>query len=192
MKQSYRRSHAPKLELSEKKEVERSYHESEGPVSKKSGGATVGDASAVRLDKRPRKAKGGAWTRKEGQNPEGGLNAKGRAAAKREGNDLKPPAPHPKTDREAARRKSFCARMSGMKKKLTSSETANDPDSRINKSLRVWNCADGGEVWDKPRPKSLGEPKALSSKQKSSAKAAAKAAGRPYPNLVDNMRAAKK
>ena len=48
------------------------------------------------------------------------------------------------------------------------------------------------QVWDKPRPKGLGKSKALSSDQKSSAKAAAKAAGRPYPNLVDNMRAAKK
>jgi len=50
----------------------------------------------------------------------------------------------------------------------------------------------GGEVWDKPRPKDLGKPKKLSSAKKSSAKAMAKAAGRPYPNLVDNMRAAKK
>ena len=50
----------------------------------------------------------------------------------------------------------------------------------------------GGEVWDKPRPKSLGKSKPLSSKKKSAAKAAAKAAGRPYPNLVDNMRAARK
>ena len=38
------------------------------------------------------------------------------------------------------RRKSFCARMGGMKKKLTSKKTANDPNSRINKSLRAWNC----------------------------------------------------
>jgi len=44
-------------------------------------------------------------------------------------------------------------------------------------------------VWAKVRPKSLGKPKALSSAQKSTAKAAAKKAGRPYPNLVDNMRA---
>ena len=50
----------------------------------------------------------------------------------------------------------------------------------------------GGEVWDKPRPKDLGKPKKLSPAKKSSAKAAAKAAGRPYPNLVDNMRAARK
>jgi hypothetical protein len=46
-------------------------------------------------------------------------------------------------------------------------------------------------VWDKKRPKSLGKPKVLTSAKKSAAKAAAKKAGRPYPNLVDNMRAAK-
>jgi hypothetical protein len=52
--------------------------------------------------------------------------------------------------------------------------------------------AKGGEVWDKPRPKDLGKPKKLSTAKKSAAKAAAKAAGRPYPNLVDNMRMARK
>lgn len=52
--------------------------------------------------------------------------------------------------------------------------------------------AEGGEVWDKARPKDLGIPKKLSPAKKSSAKAAAKAGGRPYPNLVDNMRAARK
>jgi hypothetical protein len=36
--------------------------------------------------------------------------------------------------------------MKGMKKKLTSAKTANDPDSRINKSLRAWNCREGGAV----------------------------------------------
>jgi hypothetical protein len=45
-------------------------------------------------------------------------------------------------------------------------------------------------VWDKPNPKK--ESKPLTPKQKASAKAKAKAAGRPYPNLIDNMRAAKK
>lgn len=45
-------------------------------------------------------------------------------------------------------------------------------------------------VWAKARPKALGAAEPLSSRQKSSAKASAKAAGRPYPNLVDNMRAA--
>ena len=52
--------------------------------------------------------------------------------------------------------------------------------------------AKGGEVWNKPRPKELGKPKKMSSTKKSKAKAMAKAAGRSYPNLVDNMRAAKK
>jgi hypothetical protein len=47
------------------------------------------------------------------------------------------------------------------------------------------------EIWNKPRPKGLGKPKALTSTQKTKAKAAAKKAGRPYPNLVDNMRAAR-
>jgi hypothetical protein len=51
--------------------------------------------------------------------------------------------------------------------------------------------AKGGEVWDKPRPKGIGKPKALSSAKKASAKKSAAAAGRPYPNLIDNMRAAR-
>ena len=46
-------------------------------------------------------------------------------------------------------------------------------------------------VWEKKRPKSIGKPKALTPAKKASAKGAAKKAGRPYPNLVDNMRAAK-
>ena len=55
--------------------------------------------------------------------------------------NLKPPAPNAKAGtKDGNRRKSFCARMSGMKKKLTSEKTRNDPDSRINKSLRAWNC----------------------------------------------------
>jgi hypothetical protein len=82
-----------------------------------------------------------AWTRKEGKNPSGGLNAKGRASAKKQGMNLKPPQPE-----GGSRRDSFCARMSGMKKKLTSEKTAKDPNSRINKSLRAWNCAEGGFV----------------------------------------------
>ena len=47
-------------------------------------------------------------------------------------------------------------------------------------------------VWDKKRPKGLGKPKSLSVKKKKAAKARAKAAGRPWPNLVDNMAAARK
>jgi hypothetical protein len=95
-------------------------------------------------------AKGGstpAWTRKEGKNPEGGLNAKGVASYRRAnpGSKLKTavttkPSKLDPDSKSAKRRKSFCSRMSGMKKKLTSSKTANDPNSRINKSLRKWNC----------------------------------------------------
>jgi hypothetical protein len=79
-----------------------------------------------------------AWQRKEGKNPAGGLNAKGRASYNR-ANPGKPglKAPQPEG---GSRKKSFCARMGGMKKKLTSSKTANDPNSRINKSLRKWKC----------------------------------------------------
>jgi hypothetical protein len=85
-------------------------------------------------------AKSPAWQRAEGKNPKGGLNAKGRASAKKQGMNLKPPAPNPKTKKDAARRKSFCARMKGMKAKNTGSKAAKDPNSRINKSLRAWNC----------------------------------------------------
>jgi hypothetical protein len=88
-------------------------------------------------------AKSPAWQTKEGKDPKGGLNAKGRAsynAANPGKPGLKPPAPNPKTKEDEGRRKSFCARMQGMKKKLTSSKTANDPNSRINKSLKAWNC----------------------------------------------------
>jgi hypothetical protein len=79
-----------------------------------------------------------AWTRKEGKNQEGGLNEKGRRAYEREnpGSDLK--APSKKVGNK--RRKKFCSRMKGMKEKLTSAKTARDPNSRINKSLRAWNC----------------------------------------------------
>ena len=81
---------------------------------------------------------GAAWTKKSGKNESGGLNEKGRKSYEREnpGSDLKRPSKKVGNPR----RKSFCARMKGMKKKLTSSKTANDPDSRINKSLRAWNC----------------------------------------------------
>jgi len=81
---------------------------------------------------------GAAWTRKAGKNKSGGLNEKGRKSYEKEnpGSDLKAPSKKVGNPRRA----SFCARMKGMKKKLTSSKTANDPDSRINKSLRKWNC----------------------------------------------------
>ena len=78
-----------------------------------------------------------AWTRKEGKSESGGLNEKGRKSyeAANPGSNLKAPQPE-----GGSRKKSFCARMRGMKKKLTSKKTANDPNSRINKSLRKWKC----------------------------------------------------
>ena len=81
---------------------------------------------------------GAAWTRKAGKNKSGGLNEKGRKSYEREnpGSDLKAPSKKVGNPRRA----SFCARMKGMKKKLTSKKTASDPDSRINKALRKWKC----------------------------------------------------
>ena len=90
-------------------------------------------------------AKTAAWTRKEGKNSKGGLNEAGRRSYEKQhpGSNLKPPvkkAEAAKSKKSAARRKSFCARMEGMKKRNTSSKTAKDPNSRINKSLRAWDC----------------------------------------------------
>ena len=88
-----------------------------------------------------------AWQRKEGKNPEGGLNKAGIASYRREnpGSKLQmavttKPSKLKPGSKAANRRKSFCARMGGMKKRLTSAKTARDPDSRINKALRKWNC----------------------------------------------------
>jgi hypothetical protein len=83
------------------------------------------------------------WQRKAGQNPEGGLNAAGRASLRAAGKDIKPPVKRheaAKSPTSAKRRIAFCRRMKGMKAKLTSAKTANDPNSRINKSLRAWEC----------------------------------------------------
>jgi hypothetical protein len=234
----------------------------------------------------------GAWTRKEGKNPEGGLNAKGRASLKAQGQDIKPPVSSKqaaKSPKAAARRKSFCARMGGMEGPM---KDESGKPTRKALALRKWDCrAEGGlidvegrritpspdllslqelsrfelpsqgggggggmgpsprmapqpaaiqtrqqmpiartsgyvgptlrgdnfqisagagrrgslgvggrlafkegglAVWDKDRPDDLAKPKALSVKKKSAAKRRAKAAGRPYPNLVDNIAAARK
>ena len=81
-------------------------------------------------------AKTPAWQRKEGKNPSGGLNAKGRASYNRAtGGNLK--APSKKVGNK--RRASYCARWKGMKKKITSTKTANDPNTRINTAVRAWN-----------------------------------------------------
>ena len=89
-----------------------------------------------------------AWQRKAGKSESGGLNAKGVASYRRAnpGSKLKTavttkPSKLKKGSKSAKRRLSFCRRMRGMKKKLTSAKTARDPNSRINKSLRKWHCS---------------------------------------------------
>ena len=85
------------------------------------------------------KYKGGgkipAWQRKEGKNPEGGLNEKGRKSyeEKNPGSDLKAPQPE-----GGSRRDSFCARMKGMRKRQKSSN--NTGKDRLSLSLKKWNC----------------------------------------------------
>ena len=92
-------------------------------------------------------AKTPAWQRKEGKSKSGGLNRKGIASYIKANpcSNLSmavttKPSKLKKGSKAAKRRKSFCARMKGMKKKLTSKKTARNPNSRINKSLRKWNC----------------------------------------------------
>jgi hypothetical protein len=84
---------------------------------------------------------------KKDQNPSGGMSKSGVDRYNREnpGHHLKmavttEPSKLKAGSKAANRRKSFCARMGGMKKRLTGSKTAHDPDSRINKALRKWNC----------------------------------------------------
>lgn len=85
-------------------------------------------------------AEGGAWTRKEGKNPEGGLNAKGRASLKAQGHDIKPPVSAKqakKSPKAAARRRSFCARMGGMEGPM---KDENGKPTRKALALRKWDC----------------------------------------------------
>jgi Domain of unknown function (DUF6321) len=85
-------------------------------------------------------AKTPAWTRKAGKNPAGGLNAKGRASAKAQGMNLKPPVSSKqakKSPKAAARRKSFCARMSGMPGAMKDEKGR---PTRKALSLRKWDC----------------------------------------------------
>ena len=92
-------------------------------------------------------ARSPAWQRKAGKSKSGGLNKKGVASHRKAnpGSKLQTavttkPSKLKKGSKASKRRKSFCARMKGMKKRLTSAKTARDPNSRINKSLRKWNC----------------------------------------------------
>lgn len=72
------------------------------------------------------------------QDPKGGLNAAGRAHYKKtEGANLKPPAPNPKNEKDAARRKSFCARMGGNPGPM---KDENGKPTRKALSLKAWNC----------------------------------------------------
>lgn len=106
----------------------------------KSWSKTVKAGSAIQV--LAKLAASAAWQRSEGKNPEGGLNAKGRASYNAStGGNLKAPVTSKNPKGESAKRKSsFCARMGGMKSKLTGEKAKNDPDSRINKALRKWNC----------------------------------------------------
>lgn len=106
----------------------------------KSWSKTVKAGSAIQV--LAKLAASPAWQRSEGKNSEGGLNAKGRASYNAStGGNLKAPVTSKNPKGESAKRKSsFCARMGGMKAKLTGEKTKNDPDSRINKALRKWNC----------------------------------------------------
>ena len=88
-----------------------------------------------------------AWQKSSGKNKNGGLNQKGVNSYRREhpGSKLQTavttkPSKLKKGSKASKRRKSFCARMKGMKKHRTGAKTKRDPNSRINKSLRKWNC----------------------------------------------------
>jgi hypothetical protein len=111
----------------------------------KKGGHVVSKDLAVKRDEYA--SGGGAWTRKEGKNPEGGLNAKGRASLKAQGHDIKPPVSAKqakKSPKSAARRKSFCARMGGMEGPM---KDDNGKPTRKALALRKWDCkAEGGMV----------------------------------------------
>jgi len=92
-------------------------------------------------------AKTPAWQRKEGKSKSGGLNKAGIASYRRANPGSKlsmavttKPSKLKKDSKASNRRKSFCSRMCGMKRRLTSAKTARDPNSRINKALRKWNC----------------------------------------------------
>ena len=85
-------------------------------------------------------AKSPAWQRKEGKAEAGGLNAKGRASYNKANPGkpgLKAPAPNPKTDKDAARRKSFCARMSGMPGPMKAEK---GKPTRKALALKKWKC----------------------------------------------------
>ena len=90
------------------------------------------DPNEVSLYAEGGKVKSPAWTRKEGKSPTGGLNAKGRASAKAQGMNLKPPQPE-----GGSRRDSFCARMSGMPGPMKDEKGR---PTRKALALKKWKC----------------------------------------------------
>ena len=88
-------------------------------------------------------AKTAAWQRKEGKSPTGGLNAKGRASLKAEGQNAKAPVTSKNPKGKAKSRKDqFCARMSGMRKRQKAKN--NTGKDRLSLSLKKWRCKTGG------------------------------------------------
>ena len=109
-------------------------------------GAGVGAYKAYKKAKEKKVMKED-WSDAKYKNPEGGLTKAGvmKYRSEHPGSKLQTavttkPSKLKPGSKAANRRKSFCARMGGMKKRLTSAKTARDPDSRINKALRKWNC----------------------------------------------------
>ncbi len=121
-----------------------SVHKDKDQKKKENKKKKTGQEGATDVPNFPQDQVSEDWQKKSGKSPSGGLNEKGRKSYERQnpGSDLKAPVTGKvkKGGKAAGRRKSFCARMKGMKKRLTSAKTARDPDSRINKSLRKWKC----------------------------------------------------
>jgi hypothetical protein len=88
--------------------------------------------------------KSAAWQRKEGKNPKGGLNAKGRASAKREGHNLKPPV----KSGDNPRRASFLARMGGSPG--PEYDEHGEP-TRLLLALRVWGASSKADAKQKAK-----------------------------------------
>jgi hypothetical protein len=92
-------------------------------------------------------AKSPAWTRKEGQNPKGGLSAKGRASAKAQGMNLKPPV----KSGDNPRRASFLARMGNM----PGPEYKDGEPTRLLLSLKAWGASSKADA--KAKAKAISE-----------------------------------
>ena len=96
----------------------------------------MADPSALKKRQKA-KYKTAAWQRKEGQNPNGGLNEKGRKSA-----GVKAPQPEGGKRKDSYRQDSYCARSGGQMKQFP--KAAKDPNSRLRKARRKWNCGSKG------------------------------------------------